>query len=201
MDLPHRRFLRGIAGALWVMAVGSGMTMLWAYAEAPGAAASAPAVWPRESRIRPSAERATLIMLAHPYCPCTRASIEELDRLMARAGDRLTTDVLFVTPPDASGGWEATDLWRSAAAIPGVTVFDDVDGIEAHRFGALTSGQVLLYDAAGRLRFSGGITPARGHAGDNAGRSAIVALVEGASSASNFETPVFGCSLLDDRRS
>lgn len=200
MDLPHRRFLPGIAGALWVMAVGSGMTMLWAYAEAPGAPASPPAVWPRDGRIRPSAERATLVMLAHPECPCTRASIEELDRLMAQAGERLAVDVLFVTPPDAGRGWEATDLWRSAAAIPGVTVLDDVDGIEAHRFGALTSGQVLVYDAAGRLRFSGGITSARGHAGDNAGRSAIVALLDGASSAS-VETPVFGCSLMDDGRS
>jgi hypothetical protein len=81
-----------------------------------------------------------------------------------------------------------------------VTVLDDVDGTEARRFGALTSGQVVVYDADGRLRFSGGITPARGHAGDNAGRSAIIALLEGASSAS-VETPVFGCSLLDDRRS
>jgi hypothetical protein len=200
MDLPHRRFLPAIAGALWAMAVASGMTMLWAYAEAPGAAATPPAVWPRDSHVRPSAERATLIMLAHPHCPCTRASIEELDRLMAQAGDRLAVDVLFVTPPDAGDSWDATDLWRSAAAIPGVTVLDDVDGIEARRFGALTSGQVLVYDAAGRLRFSGGITAARGHAGDNAGRSAIVALLDGAASAS-VETPVFGCSLVDDRRS
>jgi len=200
MDLQHRRFLPVVAGALWAMAVASGMTMLWAYSEAPGAAATPPAVWPRDSRVRPTAERATLIMLAHPHCPCTRASIEELDRLMAQAGDRLAVDVLFVAPPDASGGWEATDLRRSAAAIPGVTVLDDVDGVEARRFGALTSGQVLVYDAAGRLRFSGGITAARGHAGDNAGRSAIVALLDGAASAS-VETPVFGCSIVDDRRS
>jgi hypothetical protein len=200
MDRPHRRFLPAVAGALWAMAVASGMTMLWAYSEAPGAAAAPPAVWPRDSRIRPSAERATLIMLAHSHCPCTRASIEELDRLMAQAGDRLAVDVLFVMPPDAGRGWEATDLRRSAAAIPGVTVLDDVDGIEARRFGALTSGQVLVYDAAGRLRFSGGITAGRGHAGDNAGRSAIVALLDGASSAA-VETPVFGCSLVDDRRS
>src|SRR5689334_1415170 len=100
MDLPHRRFLPAFAGALWAMAVASGMTMLWAYAEAPGAAATPPALWPRDSRIRSSTERATLILLAHPHCPCTRASVEELDRLMAQAGDRLAVDVLFVTPPD-----------------------------------------------------------------------------------------------------
>jgi hypothetical protein len=55
---------------------------------------------------------------------------------------------------------------------------------------------VILYDAAGRLRFSGGITAARGHAGDNLGRSAIVELLEGDSPTATA-TPVFGCSLLE----
>ena len=195
MNASRHRLLPGIAGALWLMAVGGGMAALWTYSTAPGIPATPPPAWPRDSRIRPSADRATLIVLAHPQCPCTRASIEELDRLMARAGDRLTAHVLFVMPPGAANGWEATDLWRSAAAIPGVTVLHDAEGTEAHRFHAATSGQVILYDAAGRLRFSGGITVARGHAGDNPGRSAIVELLEGDSSAAR-ETPVFGCSLL-----
>ncbi len=45
--------------------------------------------------------------------------------------------------------------------------------------GSSTSGQVLLYDPSGRLAFSGGITAARGHVGDNAGSDAIVGLVMG----------------------
>ena len=49
----------------------------------------------------------------------------------------------------------------------------DDDGAEARRFGAETSGQTLLYDARGALAFSGGITGARGHAGDNAGRASL----------------------------
>lgn len=195
MTASHHRLLPGIAGALWLLTVGSGMAMLWAYATAAGVPAAPPPAWPQDSRVRPSAERATLIVLAHPQCPCTRASIEELDRLMARAGDRLTAHVLFVTPVGAADGWEATDLWSSAAAIPGVSVLRDADGAEASRFHAATSGQVILYDAKGRLRFSGGITGARGHAGDNPGLSAIAELLEGDSSAA-AETPVFGCSLL-----
>ena len=88
-----------------------------------------------------------------------------------------------------------TDLWRRAAAIKGVTVVQDSEGVEAERFHAATSGYTLLYGSDGRLLFSGGITGARGHAGDNAGRSAIAALLT-AEGAPTGTTPVFGCSLL-----
>lgn len=41
------------------------------------------------------------------------------------------------------------------------------------RFGAYTSGQVMLYDTDRRLAFNGGITGSRGHEGNNKGRQAI----------------------------
>ena len=47
-----------------------------------------------------------------------------------------------------------------------------------------TSGQVVVYDAKGALLFSGGITAARGHMGDNAGRDRITALLRGDTAAS-----------------
>jgi hypothetical protein len=133
-------------------------------------------------------------MLAHPHCPCTRASIGELALLMAHVQGRLTATVLFLSPSDMPAAWEQTDLWEDAAAIPGVTVMRDADGAEARRFGAVTSGQVIVYDASGRVLFSGGITPSRGHAGDNQGRSAIVALLDGDPSVRGSR--VFGCSLV-----
>jgi hypothetical protein len=102
--------------------------------------------------------------------------------------------VLFYKPAGEADAWAKTDLWQSAAALPGVTVLADDDGREAQRFNSTTSGQVVLYDTAGRLLFSGGITGARGHAGDNAGRSAIVALLN-RGVAAHKETPVFGCAL------
>jgi len=52
----------------------------------------------------------------------------------------------------------------------------------------------VVYDPSGRLLFRGGITSARGHAGDNAGRSAIVAAVE-ANDPARMATPTFGCEL------
>jgi hypothetical protein len=97
-------------------------------------------------------------------------------------------------PPGFAKDWEKSSLWRSAAAIPHVTVVRDDHGLEASRFGAATSGQTLLYSANGLLLFSGGITGSRGHAGDNAGRAAILALLhrEALARSSSF---VFGCPL------
>ena len=181
-------------GFMWLVATASGMSLIWDYEYSPGDPAMAPARWPAQSGLERSPGRATLVMMAHPHCPCTRASIRELARLMAQVQDRLTAHVLIVRPPGAPDSWEQTDLWRSAAEIPGVDVVRDDDGAEMGRFGALTSGQVVLYDASGRLRFAGGITASRGHEGDNVGRDAIVALMTGAGNAPHA-TPVYGCAL------
>jgi hypothetical protein len=116
-------------------------------------------------------------MLAHPKCPCTRASIGELAAIMAHCQGRLNAYVLFMKPEGFTEDWEKTDLWQSASQIPDVQVISDPSGEEARRFSAVTSGQTLLYDLKGELLFSGGITPSRGHSGDNAGKSAIVSII------------------------
>jgi hypothetical protein len=107
----------------------------------------------------------------------------------------LNASVLFIKPPGAGSDWDDTELRRSAAAIPGVTVITDTDGTEAARFGATTSGHTFLFDRTGALLFSGGITASRGHAGRNAGESAIIAAVNGRPR-DRARTPVFGCSLI-----
>lgn len=182
---------------LWLLIVGIGLSVLLSYENTPGIAAKPLASWPADSQIQRAPGRATLVMLVHPHCPCSRASINELALLMAQSQGRLAAYVLFLKLAGFSEGWEKTDLWQSAAGIPGVKPIVDDDGVEARRFHATTSGQTVLYDAEGRLLFSGGITIARGHAGDNAGRSAIVSLVN-AKLAEQTETPVFGCPLFDD---
>jgi len=122
--------------------------------------------------------------------------MEEFNRLMAQCHGRVTAYVLFLKPSQLSTDWTRTDLWRSAAAIPDVTVQDDIDGTQAHKFGAETSGYVLLYDPHGQILFKGGITDSRGHAGDNIGESVIISLVNGQNT-SLKQTPVYGCSLLN----
>lgn len=177
----------------WAVAVALGVRGLLNYESAPGAVAAVAKTWPG-SQVPPPSDRMTLVMLAHPHCPCTRASVSELAEVMARVQGRANAYVLFSKPSESSGDWEDTGLRRSAAAIPGVTVLSDTAGVEARRFGAETSGHTLLYAADGQLLFSGGITPSRGHAGDNAGAAAIVSLVQG-QTPQRAETFVFGCSL------
>lgn len=189
--MPMTHALLAVA---WLLVVSTGLIGMWRYASAAGPADAAPPVWAAESNIQRATDRPTLLVFAHPRCPCTRATIGELALLMARCPGRITAQVWFFEPAGAAADWTHTDLWRSAAAIPGVTVAGDEEGGEARRFHATTSGQTLLYDALGRCRFSGGITAARGHSGDNAGRDAVLALVND-ESLSAMTTPVFGCSL------
>ena len=176
----------------WALAAGTGLMRLWAYADRPAPSAAAPETWPAGTKLSRDPQRPTLVLFAHPQCPCSRATIGELSRLIARTQGRAAVHILFYRPASAEAGWERTDLWRSAAAIPGVQVASDEDGREAATFGALASGQTLLYDAHGKLAFSGGITFARGHSGDNAGLSALASLLnEG--TAETRRTSVFGC--------
>lgn len=195
---PKRRepLVLGTIVALWIVLVVAGFGALLRYKNLPGARGDVPVHWPSQSSLRPPSGKATLVMLAHPHCPCTRASIHELAALMTRLPNELSATVLFVRPAGVDDGWESTDLLESARAIPGVSVQIDDGGREAALFGAKTSGQTVVYDRAGRLVFSGGITPSRGHEGDNVGRSDIVLAVTTAESRS-FTNVVFGCALAD----
>ena len=187
----------------WLASAMAGLWMLWAYDNEPGVAATAVDAWPATSGLTRDTARATLVMLAHPHCTCTRASLGELAEILARTRVHPKTYVVFLKPRGFADGWEQTDLWRTAAALPDVTVVTDHDGTAAERFGAVTSGQTFLYDARGALLFSGGITGARAHAGDNAGRAAVLRLLASQEPAQSTWTRVFGCSLFgpDENRS
>jgi hypothetical protein len=180
--------------AAWLVAVSSGLWVLWAYENRPGADAHAPARWPAETTLTAAADRPTLVFLAHPQCTCTQASIQNLAEALARTPTPPKTYVVFLRPTSFDAGWEKTDLWRRAENLPNATVLRDDDGVEAQRFGVETSGQTLLYDRSGTLIFSGGITGSRGHVGDNAGESALIALIS-KGEADRSGTSVFGCPL------
>jgi hypothetical protein len=183
------------SGIVWAAAIVVGMSLLWDYSLAAGAPAAAPEMWPARSALTRVAGRPTLVVLAHPRCPCTKATITELAGIMRYASDRVTAHVLFPMPAGAGPEWQQTHLWQSAAATPGVEVTGDVGGVEARRFGALTSGQVLLYDSDDRLVFAGGITAARGHVGPSIGAKTVRSVLEGRSGEQR-RTRVFGCSLV-----
>ena len=184
----------GAVAVIWLCLGAVGLAMLWQYDNAPGEAANAPGAWPSGSRLIRATDTPTLVMLAHPQCTCSYASLGELEELLARTDAHPRTYVVFLKPAAFGEGWEKTDLWRAATRLPNVSVVRDDDGVEARSFGAATSGQTMLYDRAGRLQFSGGITGSRAHRGDNAGRQSLLTLLNGGENA-RADTNVFGCPL------
>ena len=187
--------LFGGAFGLWATAVLVGFTVLTSYEFGAGASAQAPQTWPADASITPAATHGTLLLFAHPRCPCTRATVRELEQLLHRAAGAVATTVFFVQPEGYDAAWvQEAALWHLAERIPGVTPRIDVQATEARRFGAITSGQVLFYDATHVLQFSGGITASRGHEGDNIGRRAVIDLIDGRSP-KHPSPPVFGCAL------
>jgi hypothetical protein len=186
-----------LVAVFWAAALAKGIMLISSYESTPGAQGEAPAVWPRDSCIQAAPGRFNLVLFIHSRCPCTSATVSELARIMPHVEGKLCVHAVFVNPQGESQDWSRTALFESTSIIPNVTNQIDQGGLEAKRFGAATSGQTVLYDPRGRLLFSGGITESRGHEGDNAGASAIIALVNSRTTAAAVRTPVFGCALCD----
>ena len=186
---------RHLAFLAWVFAIAAGFRVIVEYELRAGPDASPPAHWPANAGLVRNPTQPHLVMFAHPQCPCTRASVGELAVIMTRCAGQLKATVCFYDPDAEPAEWTQSSLWQSVAAIPGVEVLADRDGLIATAFGSATSGQALLFDRDGHRLFSGGITGARGHAGENVGRNYVIALARGEVCAATT-TPVFGCSLL-----
>ena len=178
----------------WAGAVALGFVVLMGYQNAPGRPAAPPSVWPEASALQSRASQGTLVVFAHPHCPCTRATMGELERVLRYVQGQVTTYVVFVQPDGYANDWVRDDLWQRAEAMAAVTPVRDPKGVETRRFGAFTSGQVLYYDTDRRLRFAGGITGSRGHEGNNKGRQALLQWIR-QGTASQTSTFVFGCAL------
>lgn len=187
-----------LATVAWAAVIAAGFGALVEYELTPGANPAAPSQWPVAAAIALDPRVPTLVLFAHPQCPCSRATIAELEKIAAECHGQVALSVLFYAPESEGPEWPRSDLWRRAAAIPGVSVGTDLEGRTALRFGAATSGQALLFNPAGRMLFSGGITGARGHEGDNPGRQTVVSAILGRAAPAPRATAVFGCSLQEE---
>jgi hypothetical protein len=183
-----------IVVSVWILSVAGGMFALEVYKHSPGPQVAAPILWPANSALERIPGTATLVMMSHPRCPCTRASLAELEILLSQYRDRLTVYIIFVQPKGVRYEWTQTDLWRTASRIQGAHVLVDPDATESDHFKGLTSGHVVLYGPEGNLEFSGGITGARGHIGDSLGLNRILAILRGEHT-DRADSPVFGCPL------
>src|SRR5690349_12190939 len=99
------RFFALIMGLIWFCAIAFGLCLLWRHDTTPGHAATVPSEWPAASSLARVPGRATLVMFAHPRCPCTWASLSELAQLMARCPEQAAAYVLFYKPGNRPAGW------------------------------------------------------------------------------------------------
>ncbi len=194
MNAQGKKVLLILVGTIWISGLGFGFSKLYNYEYKTAVLKHVTKQWPSESFVHPSSDLYTLVMVAHPKCPCTRASIGELALIMAKAQGKLHAYVLFIKPKGMDETWVKSDLFKAASEIPGVEVIIDDEGKQAQIFGGNVSGQTLVYNRKGQLVFAGGITDSRGHSGDNIGRSSIEDIVHDRL-VSVHSTPTFGCLL------
>ena len=140
-----RNIAWGVLISVWLITVVVGLTPLWRYENTPGDAGEPPARWPQDTGLQLGRGRATLLLFAHPRCPCTRASMRELNLIVSRCAGKVDAKVLFYRPEHAPADWETTDLWKSAELMTDVTPRADENGSETQLFNVTTSGHALLY--------------------------------------------------------
>lgn len=182
---------------VWLACVGVGFYLTLDYAYAAGPVGPSDPSWPAASELRPDREGCTLLIFLHPDCPCSRATLAAVAALRSRDADRGLAAVAVLCLPDGfSGAGAQGAIARAVAAQAGLGVFRDAGAVETRRFGARTSGEALLFDRFGQLRFRGGLTPARGHEGACLGLDAVRAVLRG-EAPERAAAPVFGCALLN----
>lgn len=197
MTLPSRCGCRlALLGLAWLTLVVTGSVYLMVHGGTAGLQLEAPPTWPSHSPIPHEAGVAQVTMFIHPGCPCTLASLRQFERAMAHGKGRVRACVVVFDTADGGPRWAQTPVVEKAQRLADVQVILDREGMEARRFGAMTSGHVVLYSASGRLAFSGGLTPARGHEGPCGGLQSLIAGLRGETRAVS-RAAVFGCAIMN----
>jgi hypothetical protein len=184
----------------WTVLVGISTWMMYAYSFEGSFADLSGVVtrWPSDTAIVPTPGRPTLVLFLHPKCPCSRATLAELERIWVQNDEQSENSpkliVVATVPADAPNDWLTTDTVEKAERLAGATLVVDADGREAQCFGAVTSGTVMWFDAQGKLQYAGGITSGRGHEGANVGRDCVEQLLHGQTPPARG-LPAFGCRL------
>lgn len=186
------RLMIAAGAALWILLISGWMGLLVAHQYRSGEASNLSGRWPQASRLDPGSGTHTVVLFAHPQCPCLSATLTEMERLRTLVGVPFRLLVVFADEP-------VFDLphsrhFRRVSAWNHVTVISDPGSREATLFGARTSGQVLIFDNDRRLVFRGGITESRAHEGDSDNLARAIAAF-GVRDAQVKAAPVYGCSL------
>src|SRR5438876_11861383 len=103
----------------WAIVVVLGFRPLLSYEIQPGHTGTPHRHWPQDSTLERSGGM-TLVMFVHPQCSCSRASLGQLDRLIAITQDQnLHCTVAFEQPADQSADRSKSELWGRASSLSG----------------------------------------------------------------------------------
>ena len=186
----HRRWLVVLIGA-WCVVVAGGFVVLTNYGYAAAPVTPAPHTL---ASIDKSVDVWTLRVFAHPHCPCTRATIHEIDRAMTTLRDELQVQVVVYIPDGEQESWADGSTVSAVRRIPNTTIMFDRGGRITRDHGVVASGHTTLVSPDSAVVFSGGVTASRGHEGASVGTRAIRNWVQAGDGAAS--APVFGCAIL-----
>jgi hypothetical protein len=195
------------------LAIAAGWYQMFRFSSTPGEQSAAPAHWP--SDIPASLETAhalrdsgqpLLLVFVHPQCSCTHSTLRQLDLILESSPAKVQIALVIYRSKviDQATG-EAPELKSDNQARPAAfasagllhrpfRIVPDTDGSLARRFGAATSGEIVLYATGGRLLFQGGITAERAHVGDSTGGEALRTALD-TGTAQGKRSSVFGCPI------
>jgi hypothetical protein len=179
-----------IPSLIWFLSLLVAFILLLKYSITPGEAAIQ-SKWPVNSSLKRDESLPTLVIFLHADCPCSKASVSELEKIT----------VLFYKPQfETDQSVKDSSLWKRLLDTRANLLIDN-DGVESKLFNSKTSGQTFLFSPEGSMIFSGGITESRGHEGESIGEDIILQYVNNRESIKNKLTAfVFGCSLPNPER-
>lgn len=151
-------------------------------------------LWPAGYALARNESANTLTMFVHPECPCSVASLEVLDKVVSGSTAPVVTYVVFSAEGMRAETVRETALWRLCSKKARLIPRLDPTGELARAFGASVSGQTFLYNAGGKVTFSGGLTASRGQLEYSLGADAVVERLKGQTQVP-ATARTFGCSL------
>ncbi len=182
----------------WLLLLPAAICVQLRYDSLPGIAAVPKTAWPAASKIKYSTITNTLVMVLHPRCPCSRASVQQVASMMNTTNPPKCI-FLFYTPSIFAKGWEKTDIWNQASEIPDSVLISDIDGRETKTSEHPHPDRPTFFDRQGFLRYSGGLTEGRGHQGECRNLEAAIKALNDSHKPTTFGA-VYGCPVVDSRK-
>ncbi|MEM9066185.1 MAG: hypothetical protein AAGB51_11920 [Planctomycetota bacterium] len=183
---------------VWLALAIAGFIGLGVYANTPGRPTTGILRWPSDSGLALCEHSPTVVVFLHPRCDCSHATLANLARALPglSAAPRIIGVLGHPLDKDPED-WCVGSLRTSLSRLPNSELRFDPEGVEAARFGATTSGHVMVFMPTSEPVFSGGLTIARGHEGRNGALDMFVRLLAAHEAPPQLTCrPVFGCELV-----